>query len=139
MVQSHQKETISLDNYPSASEPVAERRRFPRQSYGGPVSFRALLNPHQSYVGALTHDISVGGLQMKTDQFISRGSRVVLEMKLPGQPKPMRTISQVVWVRKGTYSSGCNCGLEFVAITAEDRDAVAWHVERGVLGQTQAA
>jgi hypothetical protein len=97
------------------------------------VSFRDLLNPHQTYIGALTQDISAGGLRIRTDQFLSKGGRLVLEIKLPGQFRPMRAISQVAWVRQGVDNSRCDCGLEFIAVAPEDRDAIAGHVERGVL------
>ena len=111
-----------------------ERRRFQRLNYTDPVQFRDVLKPGESYSGAVARDLSAGGVRMTTWTFLPKDGRLVVTLTLPGRTQPVRAISRIAWTQKERSSlERYECGLEFIGISPEDREAVAGHVERGVV------
>lgn len=124
----------SLTLEPTTIQPqfFIERRRFPRLNFTEPVRFRDVFKPQEGYSGAVARDLSAGGIRMTTHTFLAKNSRLVVLLDLPGLARPVRTISRIAWVQEESFSDHRHkCGLEFVGIAREDREAVAGHVERG--------
>lgn len=109
-----------------------ERRRFPRVRAELEMEFRPLADP-EGLAGSLSRDLSAGGVRLTTDRFLARDSRLVLLFTPPGAGRKVRAVARVSWVRERPYSEFCDCGLEFVEISAEERDSVAGVVERGAV------
>lgn len=114
--------------------PLDERRHHPRLNFTEPVSFRNVFNPHESFTGALSRDMSAGGVRLVSSKFVPKDSRVVLVLTLPGELRPMRMISRVAWVKEqSALGESYDCGLEFVEINREDQEILAGYVERGAV------
>ena len=114
--------------------PLDERRRYPRLNFTGPVSFRDVFNPHESFTGAVCRDVSAGGVRLIGSKFVPEDSRVVLVLTIPGELRPMRMISRVAWVKEqSALGESYDCGLEFIEINPGDQEIVAGYVERGIV------
>lgn len=114
-------------------EPLIERRRFPRLKVSIPIQFRNVLKPGESFVGALSENLSAAGARMKSFTFLPKEARLVLLLSLPGQLKPIRLIGRVAWMQHQRFREGYDCGIQFLEITPEDRETIADTVERGIL------
>ncbi len=113
-------------------EPLVERRQFPRLSFHSPVQFRNVLKPQEPFSGSLSKDLSAGGLSITTDQFLPRDTRLVLLVSLPILLKPVRTIGRILWIKQ-RFGETYDCGVQFLEMNTEDRDAIAAYVERGIM------
>jgi c-di-GMP-binding flagellar brake protein YcgR len=92
-----------------------ERRRFPRVKV--PIYYRSarLLGPRKP-----AHDMSVGGIRIYTDDELSVGRRLEIELFLPDGGS-LNIDVRVAWVKaldRNDFSQ-YEAGLEFLAITPE--------------------
>ena len=110
-----------------------DRRRFPRLKAGLPVEFRRLAEPGQQLAGSLSRDMSAGGIQLRTSNFLPRDSRLVVLFSPPGVGRQLRAVARVGWTRERSLGELFDCGLEFVEISSQDREAIAGLVERGAV------
>ena len=110
-----------------------DRRRFPRLQAGLPVEIRPLIQPLQWLEGSLSRDLSTGGLRVTMGRFLPRNSQVVMQFAPPGTGRKLRAVGRVSWVRERPFGDFHDCGLEFVEISADDREAIAGLVERGAV------
>lgn len=111
---------------------IIEQRRYPRLACHAPVQYRDLRRPQASYAGALTHDLSAGGLKFHASEWLPVRHRLLIQLTLPGVATPIRTIAQVIWARKHPHGDQYEVGAQFIGMTPEDLGAVAGYVERGV-------
>ena len=111
---------------------IVEQRRYPRLACHAPVQYRDLNQPQTPYTGALTHDVSAGGLKFHASEWLPVQHRLLVQLALPGVAEPIRTIAQVVWTRKQAYGDHYEVGARFVQMATEDLGAVAAYVERGM-------
>lgn len=121
-----------MEAIPEIQKPLIERRGLPRLHVSAPLQFRSVLKPSEPFAGSLTRDLSAGGVAMTTSFPLSKEQRVVALLSLPGLLKPIRTIGRVAWVQTQKFSDSFDCGIQFFEMTAEDHDAIASYVERGV-------
>src|SRR3989338_2405786 len=89
-----------------------ERRRFKRFDAYMNVKIRGQNDLVAESVG-LSKDLSREGMKVNTNQSLSNGSLVDLEINLPDDPKPVRTTAKVMWVKeaaseKDNYDYGVN-------------------------------
>ena len=110
-----------------------ERRRQPRLNFTGPVQFRDLLKGGSLFYGSLAHDLSAGGLRVRSYAPMAKGNRLLLLLDLPGVRGVVRAIAQVAWQSQRPAGPGYETGLQFIGIAPEDRDSIAGWVERGVV------
>ncbi len=110
-----------------------DRRQFPRVKAGLRVEFRPLAEPGRQLTGSLSRDMSAGGVQLTTSRFLAKDSRVVVLFSPPGVGRQLRAVARVGWTRERPLGEFFDCGLEFVEISSQDRDAVAGLVERGAV------
>lgn len=120
-------------SHSEATLSTAERRRFPRVKAGLPVEFRQLTQPERQMAGSLSRDLSAGGVRLTTSRFLARDSRLVVLFTPPGAGRQIRAVARVAWVQERPFGEFCDCGLEFVEITAEDQGTIAGLVERGAV------
>jgi len=121
-----------VEALPTQLEPLVERRQHPRLPYAEPTQYRDVFKPHELFAGSLPKDLSAGGLRLTTPRFIAKDSRLVVLFCLPDSLRQIRTICRVVWERAHPFGGGYEYGLQFIEMTADDKEAIAGFVERGV-------
>jgi len=114
-------------------------RRQPRLKVDGPIQSRELLKPEEPFAESQLKDVSPGGVRMRVASLLSKGTQLVLELSLPGLRRSIRTIAQVVWIRREERSRNCECGLQFTQIQGEDRSAITHYVLQGVVAKAGTA
>ena len=88
-------------------------------------------NSHLSR-GTLTKNISEGGMKFISDSFISLAHRLIVEINLPSNPKPVKAISRVVWIKKLGTGNNYEVGNQFLAITTEDEAIMSDYAKKAV-------
>lgn len=111
--------------------PVPDRRRFPRLICSASIQFRSVLKPQNPFVGSLSKDLSASGIRVTLAESLPVESRLVLLLSLPHLLKPIRTIARVVWTQEQRFTEAYDCGLQFLEMTPEDREAIAGYVGKG--------
>jgi len=111
-------------------EVAEDRRRYSRTEISIPLKYKNLRNVGKPPLGSLTKDISEGGVRFKTNEFISLACRLVVEISLPANPKPVKAISKVAWIKKIPAGDYYELGNQFLEITKEDRSRIIDFVSR---------
>ena len=76
---------------------------------------------------ALTKDVSAGGMCVITEELLSPGAKVEVELKLPDWDKPIICAAEVVWsrpmgeARKSYENPTAETGLRFVNLAPKDQ------------------
>jgi PilZ domain-containing protein len=108
---------------PYAVAAVSDRRRFPRVQadvFCRPAGL-ALFHERRN-----THDVSLGGMRVYADEDFKVGSRLELDVFLPGESS-VRCWAEVVWrVELGDGGpSRFDVGLKFIDMASADRRRLA--------------
>lgn len=111
-----------MENKPQSF--IEERRRFPRADSVLPIRYKNLRALGLTPAGSLSKDISEGGVRFKTSEFISLACRLVVEISLPADPKPIKAISKVAWIKKVPTGDNYEVGNHFLEITKEDKNRI---------------
>jgi len=98
-----------------------EKRRHKRLDYNLPVQYKNLRKTGELPAGSLTQNISEGGVCFKSSEFISLACRLVVEITLPANPKPIKAISKVAWIKKLPAGDQYELGNQFLEIAKEDK------------------
>ena len=98
---------------------MTERRKFMRFNAILDVIYNSLGRAAQKNKSHLK-DLSKEGLKLSGDDVLQRGSRVELEMKIPGDNIPVFAFGEVAWSEKAG-SSGFESGIRFTEIKKYDR------------------
>lgn len=110
----------------SESKIVKEKRKSPRVKTKIPVRFKEIRDGAEIVgVGSLTCDLSAGGLRFTTNKEISTPCRLILELDMPSQTKPIKAVSKVAWVQKAKAGEDYEVGNQFMEITEKDRELIA--------------
>jgi uncharacterized protein (TIGR02266 family) len=96
------------------------RRTSPRVSLGVPVSFRA----GQTIAGALTLNISKGGLAIRTMSPLAADTRLQVKFRLPGTSTDIDAAGRVAWSDRKV-----GMGVQFERIAEDDQAAIDAFVE----------
>ena len=126
-----------MEALPTQPEPLVERRQSPRLPYAEPIQYRDVFKPHELFAGSLPRDLSAGGLRLTTQRFIAKDARLVVLLCLPDSLRQVRTICRVAWERGHAFGGGYEYGLQFIEMSADDKEAIAGFVERGVQAPAQ--
>jgi len=121
-----------MENYNS----MAEKRRFQRIGVSLPLQYRDLRKAAELPKGSLLRNISEGGICFSSKEFMSLACRLILNINLPNNPKPVKAISKVAWIRRLPMSDQYELGNQFLEITREDRAQITNFVQ-GALPQSQ--
>jgi len=114
-------------------QPIVERRQLPRLPFSEPIQYRDLLKAPRVYSGSIAGDLSARGLKITNAKPLAKEDRLVVLFSLPGSTQEIRAIARIAWNRERPFGSSYESGLQFIEITAEDRNAIAGFVERGVI------
>lgn len=109
-----------------------EKRRFPRIDIRVPLQYKELREGTQASKGALSRNLSEGGVRFNTDKFVSLACRMVIELNIPSSPKPIRAISKVAWIKKLSVGEDFEIGNQFLDMSREDRSMIADYVTKSV-------
>lgn len=90
-------------------EQVQRPPRAPR----APVALEVQFGDAADAAKAYTRDVSAGGLAINTDKPLPQGTRVNLQVKIPGMSEPVRALGAVAWSRPGAM------GIAFETIEPE--------------------
>jgi len=75
-------------------------------------------------------DLSAGGTFFKSDLLLEQGEQLALEFRLPRLSKVIRAQARVAWVRRFPKTDQQpGMGIEFSAMTDEDRTVIAQYLE----------
>ncbi|MDP2913254.1 MAG: PilZ domain-containing protein [Candidatus Omnitrophota bacterium] len=100
---------------------VVEKRRFTRVKVGVPLQYKNLKKSLDISSGALTRNLSEGGVCFKTTEFISLACRLVVEITIPTSVKPIKAISKIAWIRKLPAGNQYELGNQFLEMAKEDK------------------
>lgn len=94
----HRKEarpTVATDRYWDGKE----RRRFRRFKSSVEVRYEI---PTKSQIGrrSLSRDVGEGGIGLAVGEKLTRGTRLNLQIDIPGESKPILAKGEVLWVRE---------------------------------------
>jgi len=99
---------------------IIEKRKSVRTKAAVPLQYKELDGNTYIGKGALTKDLSEGGVRFISDRFIGLACHLMLEMQLPSIAKPVKAISKPAWVRKARHGADYEIGSQFLALTSED-------------------
>ena len=109
-----------MENYNA----MAEKRRYKRVGADVPLEYRDLKKAAELPKGSLLKNISEGGVCFSSREFMSLACRLVLNITLPNNPKPVKAISKVAWIRRLPMGDQYEVGNQFLEITREDREHI---------------
>ncbi len=107
-----------------------ERRKWVRVDATVPLQYKKLKGQSEGTIGAITKDVSEGGVQFISNEFLPLASRLVVEVFLPAQPKPIKAISKVAWIQKASSGDQYVIGNQFLEVGREDRGQLADYVKK---------
>ena len=110
-----------MENYNS----VEEKRRFKRVDANLTLEYKDLRKAKELPKGSLLRNISEGGVCFNSKEFMSLACRLVLNISLPNNPRPVKAISKVAWIRRLPTSNQYELGNQFLEITKEDKTQIA--------------
>jgi len=106
------------------------RRRFTRIESIVPLQYKKLKELSEGTIGAITRDVSEGGTRFIANEFLPLATRLVVELFLPAQPKPIKAISKVAWIRKLASGDQYEIGNQFLEVGRTDKSELAEFVKR---------
>ena len=110
-----------------------DRRKFLRLNVGISTTYELL--PQGVSSRSTAKNISESGVQLSVLQPIDPGTRLRIDVPLPGRPKPITFVGEVRWCRPQPPEEQqlsvplMNIGVEFIDVTPDDARAIAQFVE----------
>lgn len=112
---------------------TADQRRHPRQALL--VDFKARDTEGTGHLLFEAVDVSAGGAFLRSDILLEQGDALVLEFRVPGVPRLMRSAAKVAWVRRFPKDGEPpGMGVQFLALTEEDRTVLSTFLAAGTRG-----
>ncbi len=102
--------------------PTEEATLVKTGGYAAPEVFKANTTEIHDFNKVACEDISLGGLKINTPAPLPEGTRLWLQVTIPGVPIAVNAIGEVRWSRSA--GSLCSAGLRFVSISKADLDKV---------------
>ncbi|MDP8299377.1 MAG: PilZ domain-containing protein [Candidatus Tantalella remota] len=108
----------------------AEKRKYQRVDAHISLKYKMLGDKGDaSNSGTVTNNLSEGGVRFRTKDFISRSSRMMMEVDVPLAGKSVQAISKVAWIRKAPNGDDYDIGGQFLEINGNDKKAVAEYIQ----------
>jgi c-di-GMP-binding flagellar brake protein YcgR len=108
----------------------AEKRKYKRVDAHISLKYKLLGDKSEvSNSGTVTNNLSEGGVRFRTKDFISRSSRIMMEVDVPLAEKPVQAISKVAWIRKSPGGDDYDIGGQFLEINSKDKKAVSEYIQ----------
>ena len=111
---------------------VDEQRRFKRIDLNLPLQYKNLRKGGELPAGSLTRNLSEGGVCFRSNEFISLACRLVVEISLPTNPKPIKAITKVAWIRKVPSGDQYELGNQFLDMGREDKEKIMGFVKNSL-------
>ena len=108
----------------------SEKRRFERVESQTPIQYKKLKQPFEGTVGAISVNISEGGVKFLANEFLPLASRLAIEVFVPAQPRPVKAVSKVAWIRKMPEGEQYEIGNQFLCIAREDKASLSDYVKK---------
>ena len=102
---------------------MKERRRVKRDILAGRVE----VGPAGRF--SLTHDISMGGVRILTDKYLPQNTDLLLKISLPGTGRSISPTGNVRWFMLHERDAMYETGLEFVDLSAANREALESYLD----------
>lgn len=107
-----------------------ERRRYRRVKSTIPLQYKKLRQLSEGTVGAITQDVGEGGVRFMANEFLPLASRLVVEVFLPANPRPIKAISKVAWIRKIPSGEQYEVGNQFLEVAREDKNNLSDYISK---------
>ena len=94
-------------------------------------SLSLIFKSRDSFIRAYTGDISAGGLSIKTENPLPKGSRFNLKLQIPDRPNPIQVKAEVMWsCGKDEKIQGqpVGMGVKFFEISEKDHQFIKQYV-----------
>ena len=108
----------------------SDRRRYVRVKSTVPLQYKKLKELAEGTIGAITRDVSEGGTRFISNEFLPLATRLVVELFLPAQPRPVKAISKVAWIKKVSSGDQYEIGNQFLDIGRDDKGQLVEYVKR---------
>ena len=106
-----------------ADEADKANRRFLRVDVKLPVTYRDPASTEAK--PSITRDVGGAGICLLTNEEFPKGTKLEVELELPGAEQPIRFTGEVVWCRSNPQRPrSFFAGMSFVTIKPEDHQAV---------------
>jgi c-di-GMP-binding flagellar brake protein YcgR len=100
----------------------SEQRKYQRVAAHVPVKYRKLSDPWSEMKdGTVTSNLSKGGVNFRTKEFMPKAGRIVMEIDVP-ERKPLKAISRVAWILRSQHGDDYDVGNQFLEMSREDKD-----------------
>lgn len=107
-----------------------DRRRYVRVESAVPLQYKKLKQLSEGTIGAITQNVSEGGVRFIANEFLPLASRLVVEVFLPAQPRPIKAISKVAWIRKAPANDQYIIGNQFLDVGRDDKGQLLKYVKK---------
>ncbi|MFA6321706.1 MAG: PilZ domain-containing protein [Candidatus Omnitrophota bacterium] len=106
-----------MENYDQAQN----KRKWKRVGASLSLEYRDLRKSAELPRGSVLRNISEGGICFSSKEFMSLACRLVLNISLPNNAKPIKAISKVAWIRRLPLGDQYELGNQFLEIAKEDK------------------
>lgn len=100
---------------------VSGERKYKRVRYRLPVGCVGSFEVFE----AKTLNLSVDGICLQVEQPLAAGLLVPMILRLPTAGKPIVVCGQVLWCKDSEFSSGRECGVQYLWISPETRELLS--------------
>ena len=104
-----------------------ERRRWTRLRSYLPVRFQDLRT--QRFVETLSKDISAGGVQCLSHEFLPASRELLIEVSIFRATPPMKARARVAWIQQVPHADQYCVGLEFLQTPKAFQDELQTYIE----------
>ncbi len=109
---------------------MPERRRWIRTESAVPLQYKKLKELSEGSIGAITQNVSEGGVRFMANEFLPLASRLVVQLFLPAQPKPIKAIAKVAWIKKASSGDQYVIGNQFLDVGKDDKGQLANYIKK---------
>ncbi len=102
---------------------IMENRKFVRVDAKLIIWYQTLEEDEISFGKPLSKNVSAGGILLELDDNLHVNTNLAIKFKIPNHEKDLHIKGKVVWSKK-LDSGKTDVGIEFVAITDEDRKII---------------
>ncbi len=108
---------------------IKEKRKFFRLNAYHLVKYRLASQGEWQTAAASIRDISAGGVCLRTEEKIAKGSILQLSINFPKLPSPVSCLGKAVWVKQIGKTNRFDIGLEFFEIEDLFRQAINQRID----------
>lgn len=107
-----------------------DRRKHVRVNSTIPLQYKKLRELSEGTIGAITRDVSEAGVRFIANEFLPLASRLVVQVFLPSQPRGVKAIAKVAWIRKIPSGDQYEVGNQFLDLGKDDMHQLTEYINR---------